>query len=60
MDLDLDEFDDRSAYSLSSEGESSSSDEEQESLELPGAELRIEGDFKCATSFLHPQRDVNS
>jgi hypothetical protein len=53
--MDLDEFDDRSAYSLSSEGESSSSDEEQESIELPGAELQIEGDFKCATSLFHPQ-----
>jgi general transcription factor 3C polypeptide 3 (transcription factor C subunit 4) len=53
--MDLDDIDDRSAYSLSSEGECSSSDEEQESPEHPGAELRIEGDFKCATSFLHPQ-----
>jgi hypothetical protein len=51
--MDIDDFDDRSAYSLSSADESSSSEEEQEGLELPGAELRIEGDFKCATSFLH-------
>jgi hypothetical protein len=52
--MDIDDFDDRSTYSLSPADESSSSEEEQEGLELPGAELRIEGDFKCATSFLHP------
>jgi len=37
--------------SQSSEGEKEGHDE---SLELPGAELRIEGDFKCAASFLCP------
>jgi hypothetical protein len=52
--MDVDDFDDRSTYSLSPADESCSSDEEQESIELPGAELRIEGDFKCAMSFLHP------
>jgi hypothetical protein len=52
--MDVNDFDDRSTYSLSPADESSSSDEEQESVGLPGAELRIEGDFKCAMSFLHP------
>jgi hypothetical protein len=52
--MDVDDFDDRSTCSLSPADESSSSDEEQESIELPGAELRIEGDFKFAMSFLHP------
>lgn len=50
--MDLDDFDYGSTYSLSSADEPSSSDEEQENLELPGAELRIEGDFKYATSFV--------
>ncbi|SRR6266403_1301832 len=57
--MDVDDFDDRSTYSLSPADESSSSDEEQENIELPGAELRIEGDFKCATPFLHPYRCIN-
>lgn len=43
--MDVNDFDDRSTYSLSPADESSSSDEEQESVGLPGAELRIEGDF---------------
>ena len=51
--MDLDDFDDGSAYALSSADECSPSDEEQ-GPELPGAELQIEGDFKYATSFLHP------
>jgi hypothetical protein len=52
--MDLDDFDDGSAYALSSADECSPSDEEQEGPELPGAELRIEGDFKYATSFFTP------
>lgn len=52
--MDVDDFDDRSTYSLSPADESSSSDGEHESIELPGAELRIEGDFKSAMSFLCP------
>lgn len=52
MDL-LDDFDDALAYDLSSADEISPSDEEQEGLELPGAELRIEGDFKYAASLFH-------
>lgn len=52
--MDLDDFDNGSTYSLSSADERSSSDEEQENLELPGAELRIEGDFKYAMSFIPP------
>ena len=53
MDLDNFDVDDRSTYSLSPADESSSSDEEQDSIDPPGAELRIEGDFKCAVSFLN-------
>jgi hypothetical protein len=52
--MDLDDFDNGSTYSLSSADERSSSDEEQENIELPGAELRIEGDFKYAASFIPP------
>ena len=51
VNMDVDDFDDCSTYSLSLAEESSLSDEEQESIELPGAELRIEGDFKYAMSF---------
>lgn len=52
--MDVDDFDDRSTYSLSSADETSSSDEEHESIELPGAELRIEGDFQSAIDLLSP------
>jgi hypothetical protein len=64
---EISEFEEGSSYSMSvfstfsctqldrnAGGSQSSEAGYNESLELPGAELRIEGDFKCAASFFCP------